>query len=623
LNLALDNNFLHKRTVLVNNNITNTQVNIGEIITKLVSIFPDRSSLSCSSSVVFFNVSIGSIELQNLLLVHNNYIFIKVEGLSGIIRVIDCDVRRTNLAVSQKQFFTSAVVSQQARIYVENSRFSNLLYREFSVFDVINCRVVSLVNVLVCEGEGLFTGIPAPLFLNAIPTSSSTLEVEFINVTVSNITISHNSHPSKGFISIISTDGEVDVTVSDSYFERVSVDRNTSNGGIFDLVNCNNVLIRDSNFNTSGGALYGGVFSFVTCKSVRVLNSTFNNTYTAVGGSRGGAVYAEVSIISSLVGNKFFVTESSFNRTKAENGRGGGVYVKFIGELESCTPDSDYRTGFYKFSSTTFNESEAMTGTNIFVEAYALETLVTFDTFDVLLTISGVGINEYMGLDTCEGSEGLLKSIVMILRGDVGSEGLILVSSNPDVCFGLEISIRNTCVNLVEALSTPGGIDDSNFIIEIIDSADLNDAVALFGNIVVISPPTSQSYVVLVIGLNGIIYLESGRFLSMNRAANDVEGANLTLTRMDIKLPYKTASVAHPLFVVVVGIVTLSDCLFSSGSSDTRYPNYVSVYIAEVRNNGELMINKSSVSQIEVEGNYLVNAYDESTVEIEVCLCFF
>jgi hypothetical protein len=410
--------------------------------------------------------------------------------------------------------------------------------------------------------------------------------------------------------------------VLDSYFEKISVDRNTSNGSIFDLVDCNDVLVRDSVFNTSGGALFGGVFSFVTCKSVKFLNSTFNNTYTAVGESRGGAVYAEVSITSSIVGNEFFITESLFNRTKSENGRGGGIYIKFIEELETCTPDNDYRTNFYKFSSTTFFENEAVTGTNIFVEAYALDTLVTFDTFDVLLTISGVGINEYMGLDMCEGSEGLLKSIVMILRGNDGSEGLILVSNNPDVCSELEISIRNTCFNLVDALNTQDEIDNANFIIEIIDSADLNDAIALFGNVVIISPPTSQSYVVLVIGLNGIIYLESGRFLTMKRAANDVEGANLTLARMDIKLPYKAASVAHPLVVVVVGIVTLSDCLFSSGSSDTRYLNYVSVYIAEVRNNGELVINRGSVSQMEVEGNYLVNAYDESTVEIEVCLFF-
>jgi hypothetical protein len=402
------------------------------------------------------------------------------------------------------------------------------------------------------------------------------------------------------------------------------VNANTDSGGLFYLQNCAEVLFENDVFNTSGGSGVGGVLSLITCGLVRAVNLTFNNTYVKSGGGKGGAIYAELKIESAAQGNRLYVIGGIFNHTQAPLGLGGSVYLKFV-EVEGLEIDgSDFRTDFYNFSSTLFVENDAINGTSVFVEACELDSLVTHSTFDVETTISGAGVNEFVGLDKCGSGPGITKSISLLL---IGSEdpSLILVSGNNLICDKLNSprtdSVVETCNNLSVALESGSGVGGQNLIIEIIDSADLNDAVNLFGNVVVISPVDMKSYVVLVIGLNGIIYLESGHLNSgWRRSSNEAQGADLSLTMMDIKLAYKTASVTHPLFVVIDGIVSFTDCLFSSGSSDESYPSRVSVYIADVTNRGKLVLSGGVVSELEVEGNFLVRALDESTLEIEVCL---
>jgi hypothetical protein len=89
---------------------------------------------------------------------------------------------------------------------------------------------------------------------------------------------------------------------------------------------------------------------------------------------------------------------------------------------------------------------------------------------------------------------------------------------------------------------------------------------------------------------------------------------------MDIKLAYKTGALTHALFVILDGVLTFSNCLFSSGSNDSKYPLYVSIYIADVKNNGKLIIEEGSISQITMESYHLIHGYDESLIEIRVCL---
>jgi hypothetical protein len=126
--------------------------------------------------------------------------------------------------------------------------------------------------------------------------------------------------------------------------------------------------------------------------------------------------------------------------------------------------------------------------------------------------------------------------------------------------------------------------------------------------------------VILVVGLNSTIYLESGKLSTGGlRLWNEEEGANVTFTMLDNKLAFRLGAVANAFVVVRNGIVTFNDCLFNSGSENVLNPNHVSVYIALVRNTGVLVMHGCIVSNIQVEGDVLIHGYEDSRVQIEVC----
>jgi hypothetical protein len=156
--------------------------------------------------------------------------------------------------------------------------------------------------------------------------------------------------------------------------------------------------------------------------------------------------------------------------------------------------------------------------------------------------------------------------------------------------------------------------------IEVIRSADLNDVVAIYGNKVLITPSVYDSYVILVIGVYGTIYVEAGVLFpsQSNRLSNEVQLGNLTFSRMEIRLAYKASGVPNSFIVVRDGSVTFDTCSIRSGSENAMYPNYVTVYIADVVNNGLLTFKGCSISSMHVEDSPLLRNFDYGQIIVKV-----
>jgi hypothetical protein len=336
--------------------------------------------------------------------------------------------------------------------------------------------------------------------------------------------------------------------------------------------------------------------------------------------SKGGAVYVEVGDISGENGKVRF-NGGLFTNCTASSGRGGAVYLQFM-QLIDCSSTSfsendETRDDSYYFSKTEFANNIANNGTNVFVEAARIDYLFTNNNFDVNMTLSGIGLIEFVALDTCDNT---LSSIsFLLLKAKLEGDTYVFVSlpGNWD-CSSLTSNTANMCRTLLEALDVSAF--PANYRIEIIDAAELQDAIKIYGNALVIESANSGSYVVLVIGLSGTIYLESGKLPnpSEGRFSNEDEGANITFAMVDVKLAYKLGASSNPFIVVNNGIATFTNCLFSSAGESLEDSSLVSVYIAHVTNTGRFMMKGCNISNVKVEGNELIRADGVSSVKIEV-----
>jgi hypothetical protein len=88
---------------------------------------------------------------------------------------------------------------------------------------------------------------------------------------------------------------------------------------------------------------------------------------------------------------------------------------------------------------------------------------------------------------------------------------------------------------------------------------------------------------------------------------------------MNITLAYKLGAVTNVATVIRSGIVAFIDCIFMSGSDNPKYPNYASVYIADVVNDAKLLLKGCRIWNIQVDGNVLIHAFHSSEIEIQVC----
>jgi hypothetical protein len=100
--------------------------------------------------------------------------------------------------------------------------------------------------------------------------------------------------------------------------------------------------------------------------------------------------------------------------------------------------------------------------------------------------------------------------------------------------------------------------------------------------------------------------------------SNNEQDGELIFSELEIRLKYKLGVIPKAFTVIKSGIVTFNDCLFRSESENTNNTRLISVYIADVTNNGKLLIEGCSISNIQVEGNVIIHASGTSEVEIKV-----
>jgi hypothetical protein len=389
------------------------------------------------------------------------------------------------------------------------------------------------------------------------------------------------------------------------------VDSLTSTGGVFYLKECTLVKFSNTEFNGCGGSGSGGAISLDKCNSTRFSDVIFKEirVFPSVS-SKGGAVYAVLDDDSFEI--KFDGGE--FTKCSASKGRGGAIFYQFSDEIDDNECDEYKKEGYddprknrYYFNETKFNDNIAVKGSNIFIAARGLDKLIVIDNFKLNLTVSGEGLKTLYGLEECNKS---LSSLVGVLL-DLSNSEVVYVSSNecPEDL--------NRCEIFKDAFSS--GSNDLR--IGIVENVDLNEAITIYGNVVFITPADLNGvYAVLVVGVSGTIYIQSDGLSSRSRQKkNEGQGGNIIFAQINIKLSYRVGLMPNPFTVIHNGSATFSDCVFNSAGDDEDYPDYISVYIGDVLNNGKLIFERCEMHNMEIKNNVLIHGYDSSEVVIEVC----
>jgi hypothetical protein len=613
---------------IANSNVLNPSVNINDKTIKIYGQNLPYSKSQLKTSIIngaFFEINAGTLLVEDLILQHTGIFVFFLITSGGCVRVTNCDVSNSNF-VPQASFVETSSTAIQSEIYIRDTTFQNLSYSssspalKSSLIKIWNCKLLSFFNTNISDGLGSYDETSAFLVDASPSIDYPAFRLEFRNVNVDNITIAHRFDSSRGLIAIASTMTKVIVTVIDYFFEAIGLDSNTSEGGVFFLSGCEDVLFENVTFNSSGGSAIAGCVYIEKCNNSRFTNVDFNNI-TIKSDSSGGAVYAELSDWDLGVSGTIKFDGGSFKNCKAPNGKGGAVYLEFAQLNSQCPPVgfNEYRDQSFYFNATIFENNIATAGTSIFVEAYTIDDLFTVDNFKVKLELNDAGLKEYVAVDNCDENK-TVQSIAVLVLHIGNTEGVIYVFGGNLQCpANMSEKVTPTCTSLAAALT---GTNTTALTIEIISSADLNQAVTIYGNKVVIEPLQSEpgQYVILVIGLHGTIYVESGQlpFVS-NRMSNEEQGGDVSLTRMDIRLAYKLGAMVNALAVVKNGIFSFVDCQFRPESGGSTQPERVSVYIADVMNSGKLVLKQCSIWSILVDGNVLIHALQESQVEIKVC----
>jgi hypothetical protein len=623
LGAAISSNMLKGTlAVITNYNIGHQNLNINDLATRIMGesdLQVRRNLIYTPGSGTFITVTTGTLSVENLVLIHENFVYFLITGGIGTIRVTDCEVTRSSLGSTSEQgsFIVTENEAINSAVYIKNTYFHNLLYGSSSLIKIGNCHVLSLVNVDISNGVGLYqTGVNTfPFLIDASHTTNiESFSLELDGVQIEDINITHDSATSKGLISVVSDVPFTNIIVKSSHFDKIRAISGVAEGGLFHLKNINSTVFENTTFSSSGGASVGGAVYVSEPTDVWFVNTIFDSI-NVENNSRGGAVYVEVGDVDGESGKARF-DSGLFRNCTASSGSGGAIYLKFLQDDCGIDEAAEHRVNAYYFNLTEFVNNAASNGTNVFIEAYDVEHLFTDSNFKVDLVPSGTGLIEYVGLDNCEVPPRLVSIPFKLLQTRLGDAPYIFVTLDNYSCPGdIDASI---CGDLKTALTGPSIPASLN--IEIIDSAELQEAIKIYGNAFVIEPAIPGSYVILVIGLNGTLYLESGTIpmYGEGRLSNAEEGANITFTMMNIKLAYRLGAFSNPFTVVKDGIVTFTDCAFSSGSENIGYPDLVSVYIAVVGGAGKLVMKSCTVSNIKVEGNFLLHAYENSMINIEV-----
>jgi hypothetical protein len=412
LTSALGAGLLAERTAIIISSSTAEQsLPINDLTTRIMGQDSSllKSELIYSSGTgSFISVVNGLLMIENLKLIHNNFTFFSISGSDGTIRVTNCEVGRS-YNTPQGSFLVAGIAAVESRVYIRNTTFYNLSFTETSLFKIVNCHVLSLTNVNISKGKGVYTTSSAPFVIDANPTANvGVFTLELSGVQISDINITHGT---KGLISVTTVNPYSNIAVSDSHFDAIKVSGNVTNGSIFYIVNSNRTIFTNTNFSSSGGARVGGAVFVSKASELKFINSNFVSINVARN-SRGGAVYLEVDDIGSSESGDIEFNGCSFSKCAAPGGRGGAVYLKFLQVLDCDSgAATDYRSTSYRFIATVLTENVATNGTNLFVEAYKLEHLFIPSNFNLSEITTGVGLIEYVAVDNCDENSTLVSIV--------------------------------------------------------------------------------------------------------------------------------------------------------------------------------------------------------------------
>jgi hypothetical protein len=620
------------RQVRLTQNIdTDQSVSLGDKTTLIIGEYGLSSGkvyLSSISTTEFIQISNGRITIQNLILLHKNFTYFIINETLGSLRIVDCDVKHENEFGVIKSFISSTDTANNARVYITGTTFESLSYAR-AVISLSGASALLLKNVNILSFKSIISSsnsVAEASFIEVnttVPDPESSVALENVEVIGADLRLMVPS--SKGLISLSANGGLTTVSVFNSTFKNIRVSSNTPKGGVFYVEGCQRVIFEETTLNTIEGSEEGGAIYLKGCITSSFKNTYFNNTYAIGANSKGGAVYAQLYQYESDKSTSVFFDGGYINGSRASQGKGGAVYLYFSLDVACSVSDVyvDNRSNSFYFNSIAFTNNSALSGTNVYIEARNLTLLITEDKFiDVNVTVNEEGLLGYNGYDICEDKE--VNLIDQLYGQDDDFNLLIYVGSSELDCSSLSGSVLNTCVALRDALITPG--NSQSLKIEVINTADLNDVVAIYGNKVLIAPPAYSSYVVLVIGPYGTIYVEAGELnlefesetTTLTRRSNELQAGNLTLSRMEIRLAYKAGGTPNPFIVVLDGIVTFDACSIRSGSENDQYPNHVTKYIADVINNGLLEFNGCSITNIYVEDSPLIQTFDFGQMIVKV-----
>jgi hypothetical protein len=582
---------------------------------------------SPSTGSYYFRTNIGLLRIENLnLVLENNTVYFKLIG-SGGIRIVNCLISQFTDA-SEKSFIEAE--SNGALAYLRDCKFTELNYTKVPSITYTNGHIISLVNVS-CDftTKKSYSTTDSPYFLKADPQSNLLFMLEIEDCRFSNIYFTHSLTSSKGFIYVSSsTDISIgNVFIINTIFEGVSTDSNVGYGGIIQVEKLERLEIIKSSFNMSGGGNKGGVIHVQEIKTLLINESTFNHDFASGSQPLGGVIYGIIDSSTEL----YSIYNSKFEYCQAINGNGGAIYFEFITIVES-DGDSHPDEFKYMFKNISFSSNNANYGGHIFFEGYLINKLVGdgeyFD-FDK----SGHTLFDYFALEhsTNKGDE-LVE--LAVLEGfeywSTDEANVVYVATSDELLCkkyeNLNSEQNESCSSLQDALKE--GSADKLTNIRVIDYLELKEMVSVTENVFIIGSAYVDSFVIVTIHKNGVIYLTPAiiKIRNENYLWNeDMSNLSIIFIYTHFEFDQDPFDVEHPFIVIEIGCLKFENCTFGRENGKVINENKISsmIYIADVYNEGELIFEGGCLSFIYFQSVCIIHAYDNAHISFTVFILFF
>jgi hypothetical protein len=483
--LAKYGHSLHGRTIVLETNASNAAlktVNLGDRNIGIKNPSSESRHITAYSSIeVLFSISSGIIRVENIIFkLPANLTFFSISS-SGAVSLTNCIIENnSSVTFVKKPFIETLDLASDSVIYIKDSLISDYLASSSPLINIKNGSTLYLSNILFnspnVDVQYTEVGVSAYL-IGSDENLSNFFKVEIRNSVFENGNIRHSESGSKGYIDVSSDSSYIfrytSFVLSTSVFENIAVDDNVSEGGIIKVRNFNKVNLTECSFYNSGGANHGGVFYFELCERVEIIDCNFSNTYTSVPYTHpvfyaaGGAIYGVLEEENSVL-----IKDSKFNNSKAPQGYGGAIYLKF----------EESMSGAYEFNTLKFYDNEALKGTNILIDGYSLTEKISSIYF-VGIDIGIFPSSRILELFGYERTSEVYFPLILYLKNvlDYDSDfNIIFVSGSSLDCemYGFSDIMEASCQSLEDAIEE-GSWDDFSLQIRILDAAEMNTCVTV------------------------------------------------------------------------------------------------------------------------------------------------